>query len=69
VVGNFLKRFGVGIGAVLLGGVVQYLGAFQDPASLGEFGVFAGLAAAIAALAAGALAVLKAKLEEKIANQ
>ena len=62
----FFKRAGLGLVVAVLGGVVQYLGYFQDAASLTEFGIFAALVATGAALLIGGLVKVKEKVEASL---
>jgi len=62
----FFKRAGLGLVVAVLGGVVQYLGYFQDIGNLTEFGIFAGLIATGAALLIGALVKAKEKVEAQL---
>ena len=62
----FLKRAGLGLVVAVLGGVVQYLGYFQDVGNLTEFGIFAALVATGAALLIGGLVKVKEKVEASL---
>ena len=62
----FLKRAGLGLVVAVLGGVVQYLGYFQDVANLTEFGIFAALVATGAALIVAGLVKVKEKVEAQL---
>ena len=59
MVGRFLKRFGVGLLAAIVGTAGTYIGTFDFT----ELGALAILAAAVAALAAGGLAKLSDKIK------
>ncbi len=59
---NFLKRFGAGALAVTLIPLIEYVGLFQDPANLTEFGGLAALVGTIVALIYGGLNKLKDKI-------